>query len=285
MGFLPVPPGTLKRVVDRQPDGFTCGTETFAAIAQLLRLPTRSRDQGLEIYRKQLKTTARLGTDPYRMAEAARDHLGIRAEVRNHMTLADLAELVNGTQDYIDRLEAGHRPDRPLTLVAVTYQAWIDETRKESRVVDGGRVHVLPVRDKSGAVLWENDWSDGHWSLVNRVVTPDERALIDDLVRHSGAQKANSGNPRFRALRADEAKDGLIVLGDPSNGAAFSYQLASEFDRRWHDTNDQSEPTFIHTGLVLTVPVEKLAEMQREARRTGEKMFSTDSFSAMMNET
>jgi hypothetical protein len=219
------------------------------------------------------------------MAKAARDHLGVQAEVRNHMSLADLAELVNGTQEYIDRLEAGQHPDRPLTLVAVTYQAWIDETRKESRVVEDGQVRVRPVRGRRGEVLWENDWSDGHWSLVNRVITPDERELLDELVRRSAAQKANSGNPRFRALTADEAKDGLIVLGDPSNGAAFSYQLASEFDRRWHDTNDKSEPTFIHTGLVVTVPVEKLEEMQREATRTGETMFSTDSFSAMMNET
>jgi hypothetical protein len=285
MGSLPVPPGTLKRVVDRQPDGFTCGTETFAAIARLLRLPTSSPDQNLQTFRRQLKTTARSGTDPYRMAEAARDHLGIQAEVRNHMTLAELAELVNGTQDHIDRLEAGHRPDRPLTLVAVTYQAWIAETRKESRVLEDGRVRMLPVRGQRGEILWENDWSDGHWSLVNRVVTPDEDALLGDLVRRSSEQQANSGNPRFRPLRAGEAKDGLVILGDPSNGTAFSYQLASEFDRRWHDTNDNDEPAFIHTGLVLTVLAEKLEEMQRDARHTGEKMFSTNTFCVMVNQT
>jgi hypothetical protein len=114
---------------------------------------------------------------------------------------------------------------------------------------------------------------------------PDEHALLAELVRHSEEQKRNSGNPRFRELTAAQVKDGLIVLGDPANGAAFSYQPASEFVRRWHHANDKGEPEFIHTGLVATVPVEKLKEMQREARRNGEPMFSTDTFPSMMNET
>src|SRR6185437_2117407 len=100
----------------------------------------------------------------------AREHLGVEAWIEHGLPIDVLARLTNGTQRYADALERGEAPTKPLTFAMVAYQAYIDPTRKLSDFVEGGQHRRLPVRGADGSVLWENDWSDGHWSLVVRVV-------------------------------------------------------------------------------------------------------------------
>ncbi len=130
--------------------------------------------------------------------------------------------------------------------------------------MEGGQRRRLPVRGADGSVLWENDWSDGHWSLVLRVVRSREEAVLRRIVAQARGR-----------LRWTDVAAGLVILGDPSNGEGLSFVPAAEFDCRWHDTNHRNEPVYRRTAVVFSVPVALLERMQRDARSRGLPMFST----------
>lgn len=112
--------------------------------------------------------------------------------------------------------------------------------------------------------LWDKDWSDGHRSAVVRVVTPEERGVLLQIYRQVSLR-----------LRWEIIKDGLILLGDPSNGEGLSFIPNPEFEMRWHDTDCHDKAKFEHTGVILTVPVPMLMKMRAMARYHGVPMFST----------
>jgi hypothetical protein len=265
--FLP-PQGTLLLGVGRQPDGFTCGTETFLGICEFLRLPVKDPDDDdIESYKKMLKTSYKFGTDPADIARVARDYLGIEARVAAKLSISDLVETSCGAQDYAAALSRGKKPDRALSVAMVTYQAYVTAKHDKSLFFpqgkDGPR-KILPIRDADGQLLWENDWSDGHWSAVARVVLPREKKILRAI-------RAQIGN----RPRADEVLGGLVILADPSNGEGLSYIPIPEFERRWHDTDRNCRPRFRQAAVILTVPPKVLGQMQATTRRLGVPMFAT----------
>ena len=263
-GSFPPPRGTLLVAVGRQPDHFTCGAETFLGIAEYLRLPHRNPDMGLWKYRIELHTSYRTGTAPADLARGARDHLGIEGHVETDMSIDALARLTNRSQHYAHAINRGVAPTKPLTLAMVTYQAYVDPHRKYSEFIYKGKEKRLPIRSRDGAVIWENDWSDGHWSLVVRVVEPHEEAVLRSILKQS------KGGLGWRDIAG-----GLVILADPSNGEGLSFIPKDEFERRWHDTNDINEAVYEHTAVVFTIPVKILQRMQREANLHGVPVFST----------
>ncbi|HEX7836384.1 MAG TPA: hypothetical protein VF469_02920 [Kofleriaceae bacterium] len=271
-GWFPPPASTLMLGVGRQPNGFTCGTETFLGICEFLRLPVSDPDDDdIESYSAKLKTSARYGTDPDMIMKIAREYLGIGARLETNLTAAGLAEITNHTQPYVDRLLAGDRITRPLEIAMVTYQAYIDPDRERSWYYPGGRHHALRtgqarlLKIREGTeVLWECDWADGHWSAVLRVVMPQERGLLAGIARQLGDRS-----------RAAEAEDGIVILGDPSNGEGLSFIPIPEFLRRWHDTDRHDNPRFRCCAVVLHVPTRMLREMRSASSRRGVPMFAT----------
>jgi len=267
-GSFAPPPGTLLLGVGRQPDGFTCGTETFIGICELLRLPVKDPDDDdVESYKKKLKTSYKFGTDPANIAKVARDYLGVGARIATKMSIADLDTISRGAQDYVDALNRGGRPDRQLSIAMVTYQAYVTPAHDKSLYSPRGKKgprKILPIRSADGQLLWENDWSDGHWSAIVRVVLPREKKAL-------GAIRAQLGDHP----RADEVLEGVVILADPSNGEGLSFIPIPEFDRRWHDTDQSDRPRFRHAAVVLTVPPSVLGQMQAATRRQGVPMFAT----------
>ena len=267
-GSFSPPPGTLLLGVGRQPDGFTCGTETFLGICELLRLPVKDPDDDdIESYKKMLKTSYKFGTDPADIARVARDYLGIEARVAVKLSISDLAKRACGAQDYAAALSRGKKPDRSLSVAMVTYQAYVTAKHDKSLFFPQGKSgprKVLPIRDADGQLLWENDWSDGHWSAVAHVVLPREKKIL-------AAIRAQIGD----RPRADEVLDGIVILADPSNGEGLSYIPIPEFERRWHDTDRDCRPRFRQAAVILTVPPKVLGQMQATTRRLGVPMFAT----------
>ena len=263
-GSFPPPRGTLRLGIGRQPNHFTCGAETFLGITEFLRLPHRKPDMGLWRYRIELHTSYKTGTEPEDLARGAREHLGVEGRIEHNLSIDDLARLTNGTQRYADALNRGEEPTRPLTLAMVTYQAYVDPTREFSEIIENGKTRRLPIRGGDGSVLWENDWSDGHWSLVARVVQRREVTVLKSILKGARGR-----------LQWEDIAGGLVILGDPSNGEGLSFIPTAEFDRRWHDTNRYNEPVFRHAAVVLSVPAPLLERMQAEARFHGLPMFST----------
>jgi len=270
-GWFPPPEGTLELNVGRQPNGYTCGTEVFLAVCELLRLPLRDPDDDSIVdYSAMLKTSAQWGTDPEELVRVARGYLKLRARIESGLSLERLAALVNPAQPYIRRLQDGAPIDRFLDVVMVTYQAYIDPHRTHSWYYPRGReqalkhhtAKLLPVRAR-GAVLWENDWEDGHWSAVVRVVLPSERELLEAIAR------------RFDAKHRDAIRGGLVLLGDPSNGEGLRFIPAGEFMSRWHDSDRHDNPRFLHTAVVFTADRRKLGEMRRRAAKRRTPMFAT----------
>ena len=268
-GSFAPPPGTLGLGVGRQPDGFTCGTETFIGICELLRLPVRDPDDDdVESYKKKLKTSFKYGTDPADVARVARDYLGIGARVRTNLSVADLARVTRDVRPYASALARGSRPDRPLSIAMVTYQAYVLPDHDKSLYFPRGRARgprqVLPIRRDDGSLIWVNDWSDGHWSAVVRVIQPRERQVLRMIRSELGDHP-----------RADEVLAGVVLLADPSNGEGLSFVPIPEFEARWHDTDRDDRPRFRHAAVVLTVPASVLRAMQAAARRQGVPMFAT----------
>jgi hypothetical protein len=265
--FLP-PPDTLLLGVGRQPDGFTCGTETFLGICEFLRLPISDPDDDdVESYKKKLKTSYKFGTDPADIAKIARDYLGIEARVATKLSIGDLDELSRGAQDYVDALSRGRKPDRPMSIAMVTYQAYVTPDHDKSLYFPRGKAgprKILPIRNADGSIVWENDWSDGHWSAVARVVLPRERKVLRAIRSQIGDRS-----------RVDEVLEGVVILADPSNGEGLSFTPIPEFDRRWHDTDRNDRPRFQHAAVILTVPTVVLRQMQVATRRQGVPMFAT----------
>jgi hypothetical protein len=267
-GSFPPPPRTLCLSVDRQPNGFTCGPMTYEGIADFLRLPLRDPDHGVEEHQKEMGTSYKYGTEPYAIANAAREHLGIEAKVEKGMTIRALAGLVNDTQRYVDSLLKGAEPTKPLHLVMITYQAYMDTRKRSIFEVDGEKVN-LSVRSKDGRILWQNDYDDGHYSAVTRIVLPTEKNTIRWMAQ------------RAMKLGYEQLEDGVAILADPSNGLDLSFMPLPELDARWQDSNRQNEPVFPHTAIVFTVPVEKLKQMQKAAEKAGHPMFSLKSHNAV----
>ncbi|MFT3696799.1 MAG: hypothetical protein QM831_26900 [Kofleriaceae bacterium] len=274
-GWFAPPPGTLELGVGRQPNGYTCGTETFIGICEFLRLPVVDPDDDdIRSYSKQLNTSAQYGTDPKDIVHAAIKFMKIRARTRVDFSVAELAAITNGTQVYIDALLRGKPITKPLEIAIVTYQAYIDEDHVRSWYYPRGRHHALRtgtaqrlnVRDGK-RILWENDWSDGHWSAVVRVVTRDERQILANIARN---------------VDVPDVREGVVILGDPSNGEGLSFVPIPEFERRWHDTDRYDNPKFPKTAVVLHVSVAKLEQMRRQARKQGAPMFSTTRRNAVL---
>lgn len=271
-GWFPPPPSTLMLGVGRQPNGFTCGTETFLGVCEFLRMPVMDPDDDdIESYSAKLKTSARYGTDPDMLVKIAREYLKIGARLEVNVPVARLAEITNHTQGYVDRLLAGDRITRPLEIALVTYQAYLDRDRERSWYYPGGRHHalrtgtarLLKIREET-KVLWERDWGDGHWSAVLRVVMPHERGLLAGIARQLGG-----------SARAAETRDGIVILGDPSNGEGLSFIPIPEFLQRWHDTDRYDNPKLRCCAVVLHVPTRMLGEMRRVSIRRGVPMFAT----------
>lgn len=273
-GSFTPPTGTLLLGIDRQPDGFTCGTETFQGICEFLRLPIADPDDDdIESYKKRLRTSWKYGTDPADIARVARTYLGISARIAT-LTIADLDRYTRDTQRYVDALGRGKRPDRPLSVVMVTYQAYVLPDHDKSIYFPEGKKgprKVLPIRRHDGTIAWESDWSDGHWSAVVRVVLPtrDKKALQEI--------RAQIGN----RPRADELEHGVVILADPSNGEGLSFIPIPEFNARFHDTDRDDRPRFKHAGLVLTVSARVLRAMQAATKKQGVPMFSTTAQNAV----
>lgn len=267
-GSFSPPPGTLLLGVGRQPDGFTCGTETFIGICEFLRLPIKAPDDDdVESYKQKLKTSYKFGTDPADIAKVARDYLGIQARVATKMTISDLDALTRGEQNYVDVLMRGGKPDGALSVVMVTYQAYVTPDHDKSLYFPRGKTgprQILPIRGADGSLLWENDWSDGHWSAVVRVVPPSEKKVLAKIARQLGKRP-----------RISELADGVVILADPSNGEGLSFVPIPEWVRRWHDTDRNDRPRFRQAGVVLTVPPKVLSQMQATTRRQGVPMFAT----------
>lgn len=267
-GSFQPPQGTLLLGIDRQPDGFTCGTETFQGICEFLRLPIADPDDDdIESYKKRLHTSWKYGTDPADIARVAREYLGISARVAT-LTVADLDLHTRNAQRYVDVLTAGKKPDKPLSIVMVTYQAYILPTHDKSIYFPEGKKgprKVLSIRRHDGTIAWESDWSDGHWSAIARVVMPTRDKKVLQEIR------AQIGN----RPRADELERGVVILADPSNGEGLSFIPIPEFNARFHDTDRDDRPRFRHAGLVLTVPVRVLRAMQAATKKQGVPMFST----------
>jgi hypothetical protein len=97
-GAFHPPKGTLQLGIGRQPKGFTCGPETLLGICDSLRLPLRNNDPNLNQIRGKLMTSWKTGTDPEAIAKAAMDLLEIESQVRSHLSISDLAGLVNSAQ-------------------------------------------------------------------------------------------------------------------------------------------------------------------------------------------
>lgn len=264
-GWFPPPPGTLEIGVGRQPNGYTCGTETFLGICEFLRLPVDDPDDDdLASYGAKLKTTARYGTDPQDIVDTAIDFLNIEARVVNGCTIEELARITNGTQAYVDRLLGGGPITDPLEIAMVTYQAYLDPDRVRGWMYPGGFRHarrtgtarLRKIRD-GRRVLWENDWSDGHWSAVLRVVQGGEE--LTGIQHRIGSR----------------VRKGVVILGDPSNGEGLSFVPIPEFVRRWHDTDRRDDPRFHRTAVVLRVSRQVLRRMRVRARQVGVPMFAT----------
>lgn len=267
-GSFTPPPGTLLLSALRQPDGFTCGTETFIGICEMLRLPLRDPDEDeVEDYKKKLHTTYKEGTDPADIARVARDYLGIEARVEIELAIADLADMTCGAQDYVDALNAGKKPHGPLSIAMITYQAYVLPEHDKSLYFPKGRPgrrQVLPIRRQDGSLIWKDDWSDGHWSAVVRVVLPHEAILLRKLRNQLGDRP-----------RADEILDGVVILADPSNGEGLSFIPLPEFDDRWHDTDRKDRPRFRHAAVIFTLTKGFLGKMQAAAAQQGVPMFPT----------
>ncbi|HSX23364.1 MAG TPA: hypothetical protein VLE97_11375 [Gaiellaceae bacterium] len=274
-GSFAPPPGTLLMGVGRQPDGFTCGTETFIGICEFLRLPIRDPDDDdVESYKKKLKTSYKFGTDPADIARVAREYLGIEARVATKLSVSDLDELSRGAQDYAGAVSRGKKPVRPLSVAMVTYQAYVTADHDKSLYFPRGRKgprKILPIRNADGSILWENDWSDGHWSAVSRVVLPRERKILREIRRQLGERP-----------RVGEIDDGIVILADPSNGEGLSFVPISEWERRWHDTDRDDRPRFRQAAVILTVPPHVLCQMQEATRRAGVPTFATVAHNAVV---
>lgn len=267
-GSFSPPPGTLLLGVGRQPDGFTCGTETFLGICELLRLPVREPDvDDVTSYKKMLKTSYKFGTDPADIARVARDYLDIEARVKIKLSISDLDELSRGAQGYAAALGRGKKPDRALSIAMVTYQAYVTADHDKSLFFPRGKRgprKVLPIRDANGQLIWEDDWSDGHWSAVARVVLPREKKILRAIRDQIGDRP-----------RVDEVLGGVVILADPSNGEGLSYIPIAEFERRWHDTDRDCRPRFRQAAVILTVVPKVLGQMQASSRQLGVPMFAT----------
>lgn len=159
--------------------------------------------------RKELGTSYKSGTEPAKIAAVAEKY-GLNAEIKSNMTTDDLAKIVN----------AG-------TPVMVTYQAYHDPNQKKDSIPGkGGKEEVLPLHNPDGSWNWQNDYRDGHYSVVIGVTK------------------------------------GFVFLQDPSNGFGRSVIPRAEFDERWHDTDAKNRPVFDHTGIVLT-PKKPPAELHK----------------------
>jgi hypothetical protein len=267
-GWFPSPAGTLEIGVGRQPNGYTCGTETFLGICEFLRLPVHDPDDDdLSSYGAKLKTSARYGTDPDDIVETAIDFLKIDARVANGFSVERLAKLTNVTQAYVDHLLGGGKITKPLEIAMVTYQAYLERDHVRSWEYPGGLAHARRTRTarvrsirKGTQVLWENDWADGHWSVVLRVVHKDEVGVI-----------VWTGDPAGR----EQLRDGVVILGDPSNGEGPSFVPIREFERRWHDTDRRDTPRFHQTAVVLKVSEAHLKKMRDKSNQRGVPMFAT----------
>jgi len=266
-GWFPPPAGTLAIGVGRQPNGYTCGTETFLSISEFLRLPVNDPDDDdLSSYSAKLKTSAKYGTDPKEIVETATGFLKIDASVKSRATIPWLARLTNGTQTYVDHLLAGGPITAPLEIAMVTYQAYLDPHHVRSWEYPGGfararrtrTARLKKIRDGK-RVWWENDWTDGHWSVVLRVVSKAEAPAL-----------ACRGG-----LRAKDVSEGVVILGDPSNGEGLSFVPIPEFEQRWHDTDRHDDPRFRQTAVVLSMSAQKLRQMRSMSTRRGVPMFAT----------
>jgi len=273
-GSFAPPSGTLELGVGRQPNGYTCGTETFLAICEFLRLPLRTPDvKTIEDFSKDLTTSAKYGTDPQDLVDVAKGYLRIGARVANRMTIDELAGIANRGQPYVEALLRGAPIDGPLELAVVSYQAYVDDDRKKSwfyphgrkRALRSGKARLNPVRTSRG-ILWRNDWSDGHWSAVLRVIRANERPLL-------------------RAIGAHLDRDvlsGIVILGDPSNGEGWSFVPLPEFEERWHDTDRHDDPRFEHMAVVFHVSPSKLQAMRTAAMRQAVPMFAMTTRNAVL---
>jgi hypothetical protein len=222
-------------------------------------------DDTLASYSAKLKESARYGTDPEDIVETAIGFLKIDARVVNGCTIDELARITNGTQAYVDSLLDDGPITDPLEIAMVTYQAYIDPDRVRSWMYPGGfrparRTGTARLRKvrKGKGVLWENDWSDGHWSAVLRVVQGGEEL--------AGIQQRLGGN---------RVRKGVVILGDPSNGEGLSFVPIPEFVRRWHDTDRRDDPRFRHTAVVLRVPKQMLRRMRAKSQQLRVPMFAT----------
>lgn len=267
-GSFPPPPRTLQLGVGRQPDGVTCGTQTFLGICELLRMPLHEPDDVTLRYVRELVDTTRDGTDPEHLVHAAVHYLHAAAEARS-LDVPELARLVDDTQPYIESLNGGGPIDRDLRLAMVSYQAYVDGDHERSRQPDGSMKSIRRAKDWS--VIWDKDWSDGHWSAVARVVLPGDK---HELAAIRGALGPGP--------RVDEVRRGVVVLADPSNGEGLSFVPCPEFEKRWHDTDRRGKDLGRWPGVVFTIPQDRLREMRKAAVRRGVAMFSTVARNAVL---
>jgi len=106
----------------RQATSYTCGVAALQSVMVYFGI----EPEGEKDLARELGTTYKDGTDPAQIAKVARKH-GLGAEIKEHLTLADL-------EGYVRRG----------IPVMVTYQAWTDKKH----------------------VDWKKDWVDGHYSVV-----------------------------------------------------------------------------------------------------------------------
>jgi predicted double-glycine peptidase len=140
------PENTIPLPQFRQSDGETCGVDSLMSVLAYYGLGDDPNEKDL---RKELGTTYADGTEPGKIQSVAEKY-GLNAEIKDHMTIDDLAAIVNKG-----------------TPVMVTYQAYHEPSEtKDSIPGPGGKREVFPLRNPDGTWDWRNDYRDGHYSVV-----------------------------------------------------------------------------------------------------------------------
>jgi predicted double-glycine peptidase len=200
---IPIPPF-------RQSDSSTCGVAALMSVMAYYGLGEDINEKDL---RKILHTTHDDGTEPPPIKKFA-EKIGLNVDISKNMSIAELRELAN----------------RGIPVM-VQYQAYSDRDETKQKVLDmHGKGQIKPLHNPDGTFNWENDYRDGHYSIVLGVT------------------------------------DKYIFLQDPSNGFGRGVIPIDEFEKRWHDTDDHNLPRYPRTGLIFTpkVPPQDLHEVYIE---------------------
>ena len=171
----PVGAQTLLPVPDtRQSTNYSCGAAALQAVLSYYGVDTREDRLMVE-----LGSDPENGTSPQAMVRIARHH-GLEAELRESMTIDDLAELVaQGTP----------------TIVCC--QAWREESQKKP---------------------WADDWEDGHYMVV--IGVDDQRVYFEDpsLLGSRGQISRASFEERWHDVEGSGrryVRAGLVIRGKP----------------------------------------------------------------------